>query len=145
MPSSRVAFPALGDAQSVAISIHHRLFGDARHRAALADRRRGRRAVGEYAYPEESFPPSDLWLSLVGAFLTFVWYRLDADELHYRRPIWLNFGVIAVNIIALPYYSFRSRGARRGALATLLYLLAILAWGALCVAGEYAVWYVTQG
>jgi hypothetical protein len=101
-------------------------------------------AIGQYAYSNSPMPPSDLWLSLVAAFLVFFWYRLDSDQLQYRRSVWLNVGVIALGIVALPYYFFRSRGFKRGMLATLLFFLSILGWAALGVAGQYAIWYGVQ-
>ena len=53
-------------------------------------------------------------------------------------------GVVALAIVALPYYFFRSRGLKRGALATLLFFLAAIGYGVFCVAGQYAVWYGLQ-
>jgi peptidoglycan/LPS O-acetylase OafA/YrhL len=41
--------------------------------------------------------------------LVFLWYFLDSNERHYVRSKWLNIGVVAIALIAIPYYLFRSR------------------------------------
>lgn len=50
----------------------------------------------------------------------------------------------ATSIIALPYYFFRSRGFKHGALATAVMLLAIIFFGALEAAGQYTAYHVLQ-
>lgn len=74
-------------------------------------------------------------LSLFCAILVFTWYYLDTDERGYRRTPLLSMMVVAVGIIAIPYYLFRSRGARLGLRAFGLFMLASLAWLALAMAG----------
>jgi hypothetical protein len=54
-------------------------------------------------------------------------------------------GVVGLGLIALPYYFFRSRGARGGATALALALLCLVAMGLLTTAGEYATYYGWQG
>jgi hypothetical protein len=68
-------------------------------------------AVGQFFYPGQVFSRSDIIFSLVGLALVFAWYRIDAEERNYRRSIGLNIAIVAVTIIAFPYYFFRSRGA----------------------------------
>lgn len=43
------------------------------------------------------------------SYLSFFWYRLDSDERGYRRNPWLNTGVVALGMVAIPYYLARSR------------------------------------
>lgn len=100
--------------------------------------------VGQYFYPGIQVPPATLWFTLFGAFLLFAWYRLDSKILGYHRSLWLNIGVVGLAVIALPYYFFRSRGAKRGLTATGLFLLGAVAWSLLASAGQYAVYYGLQ-
>ena len=101
-------------------------------------------ASNQYFYRGNPFPPTVLPYLGIGIFLVFLWYRLDSDQLGYRRSPWLNFGVIALAVVALPYYFFRSRGAKRGAIATLLFLLAVIASSFLSALGVLAVRYGLQ-
>mgnify|MGYP006951121585 CR=1 FL=1 len=100
--------------------------------------------TGQYFYPSLETPPTTLWFALGGAFLLFAWYRIDAEIVGYRRSLWLNIGVVGLALIALPYYFFRSRGAKRGFAATGLFLLGAIAWSLLTSAGQYAVYYWLQ-
>ena len=100
--------------------------------------------ANQYFYPGVTTPPSGLVLTLVGAALIFAWYRLDAIERGYRRSLWLDVGVIALSVVALPWYFFRSRGAWRGMLATLVFLLLLFALLYVTIAGEYAMYYGFQ-
>ena len=74
-------------------------------------------------------------LSLCCAILVFSWYYLDTGERAYQRTPLLNMMVVAVGVVAIPYYLFRSRGAQRGVRACGLFLLASLAWLLLAAAG----------
>lgn len=102
-------------------------------------------AAAQGFYPGNEVPPTTLWFALGGVFLLFAWYRLDAQMAGYRRSVWLDIGVIALAIVALPYYFFRSRGAKRGLAATGLFLLGALTWSLLGLLGQYAVYYLWQG
>ena len=101
-------------------------------------------AVGQYFYPGHALPPTTLWFTLGGALLAFVWYRIDSQQIGYRRSPWLNVGVVALALVALPYYFFRTRGAKRGLLATGLFLLAAITYSLLSSAGQYAAYYGLQ-
>jgi uncharacterized protein YqgC (DUF456 family) len=46
---------------------------------------------------------------IVLSFLGFYWYRLDSDERGYRRTRWLSTGIVALTVLAIPYYLARSR------------------------------------
>ena len=74
-------------------------------------------------------------LSLACAILVFTWYYLDTEAHAYRRTPLLNIMVVAVGLLAIPYYLIRSRGMRAGLRACGLFLLALLVWFALAAAG----------
>lgn len=97
-------------------------------------------AVNQYFFPGRVFPPTTLIFTLISAFLIFMWYRLDANGRSYARSLGLNVCVVAVTIVALPYYFFRSRGAAQGFVATLLLVLAYVASYVLTYAGAYSVY-----
>jgi len=101
-------------------------------------------AIGQYLQPGTIYPRSDMVVALVGAMLLFCWYRLDTDERAFRRSIWLNIGIVAIALFALPYYFFRSRGFLNGLVACLLFLLCSVLWAVLAWAGEYATYYGLQ-
>lgn len=100
--------------------------------------------AGQYYYPGMEFSPIDMWLLPVFAFLLFLWYRIDSAQRSFKRSPWLNAGVIGIAIIALPYYFFRSRGFRGGALATFLMLLVFILSGVLTLAGQFSAYYGLQ-
>ncbi|MGD2112797.1 MAG: hypothetical protein PVI50_05375 [Gammaproteobacteria bacterium] len=77
----------------------------------------------------------DMVLSLGCAVLVFSWYYLDTEERAYRRTPLLNIMVVAVGVVAIPYYLFRSRGATQGLRASGLFLLALLMWFVLASTG----------
>jgi hypothetical protein len=90
------------------------------------------------------FGRSDIVFTVVASLLIFMWYRFDSDQVSYRRSPWLNVGVIALTVIALPYYFFRSRGLGRGSVAIGLFLLCCATYLVLQKAGEYAAYYAWQ-
>ena len=69
--------------------------------------------------------------SIVGSLLVFWWYSTDSTSRSYRRSPLLNVAIIAIGIVAVPYYVLRSRerGKRLVAFAKLIgfALLAIVA------------------
>ena len=97
--------------------------------------------LDQYFFPGQPFPPPALIYSAIGIFMVFVWYRLDSDQLGYRRSPLLNISVIFLAIVGLPYYFFRSRGAKRGTIATVLFLLTVVGYSALSTAGALATYY----
>jgi hypothetical protein len=101
-------------------------------------------AANQYLYPGQAMPPSGTWFALLSAVLIFLWYRVDTGQRGYSRSIWLNLAVAALALAALPYYFFRSRGPRRGLIATGLFILAVIACGCLSTAGQYVIWYGVQ-
>jgi hypothetical protein len=101
-------------------------------------------AVDQYFFPGNAWPPTAIIHTLVGIFVVFLWYRRDSDELGYPRSSLLTIGVVAIAVLALPYYFFRSRGLKRGAVATALLLLVYAGCMALYVAGAYASYFGVQ-
>lgn len=96
-------------------------------------------AVAQYFAPGASFSKIDMLFMLIGTTLSFMWYYYDSIEVEYRRGALLNIAVIAIGVIAFPYYFFRTRGFKKGLLYTGLFVLVVIAWSALQLAGAYAV------
>lgn len=73
--------------------------------------------------------------------LIYWWYHCDKTLRGYRASKWLNIGVVALAVVAVPIYLFRSRGAKKGAIATLFMVLflvgLIVSWGAGAMVGKY--------
>ena len=87
--------------------------------------------------------PSVLQMGSTLAFsaLTFWWFWLDSEAHAYKRSPFLNVGMIAIGLIAVPYYLLRSRpkGARLSALGKLLGFIFLLV-GALIVGSMCGFW-----
>jgi hypothetical protein len=86
-----------------------------------------------------SAPPRLAWL-LPYSFLLFWWYCVDAEQRNYARSGWMNYGIILLAIVALPYYFFRTRGFARGLLANLLAVLTLALSLAMNIAGAMLVY-----
>ena len=95
-------------------------------------------ALGQFLYPGLEVSPVDLWTMPVFVLLIFWWYRLDTTQLGYKRTPWLNIGIIAIAFLALPYYFFRSRGFKKGLLATAIMLCVFGGSALLTLAGQAA-------
>ena len=65
---------------------------------------------------------------LVLVCLIYWWYYADKAQRQYQAGAFLNVGVVALSLVAIPIYLFRSRGATQGAKAFALFIafLAIL-------------------
>ena len=61
-----------------------------------------------------SAPTIETLLIFSMALLIFLWYRFDSDQRGYPRTPMLNFAMIMVAAIAMPYYLIRSRGPEQG-------------------------------
>jgi len=83
-------------------------------------------------------------LMLVTALLAFSWYYLDSNKINYKRSIILNTSVIGLTLFALPYYFFRSRGLKLGALYTTLFITVAAVWFSFGTAGSYVVYHTIQ-
>jgi len=73
--------------------------------------------------------------------LTFWWFWLDSEAHAYKRSPFLSLGIVALGLIAVPYYLLRSRpkGARLSALGKLLGFILLLV-GALIVGSMCGFW-----
>lgn len=94
--------------------------------------------------PGEMFAQSDFVFTVIATLLVFIWYRFDSDERQYPRTPWLNVAMIAIVILALPYYFYRSRGFRKGSIAVGLMLAFVVAYGVIQRGGELVAYYVRQ-
>jgi hypothetical protein len=87
--------------------------------------------------------PSMLQMGSTLAFsaLTYWWFWLDSEARAYKRSPFLSVGIIAIGLIAVPYYLLRSRpkGARLSALGKLLGFIFLLV-GALMVGSMCGFW-----
>jgi hypothetical protein len=101
-------------------------------------------AIGQYLYPGLSQPLTDIPFAIGGALLLLAWCRVDSDEMNIRRSAWLTSGVVLCAIIAIPYYPFRSRGAKRGILAFSLFVLGVIGYLALGILGQFTTHYLLQ-
>ena len=77
---------------------------------------------------QEARAQADVIVGLIVVVMVFIWYRLDSSERDYPRSGSLNVAVIALAIIAVPYYLFRSRGTSKGAMATLMFAGLVIAY-----------------
>ena len=78
-------------------------------------------------YPDVPMNPVEFAAGLAILGVTFFWYRSDYTLRGYKPSPFLSVGIIAVALLALPYYFFRTRGLKRGALATVCLLLLLFA------------------
>ena len=75
----------------------------------------------------------DLVETFLAIPLLYWWYHVDKRERNYSAGPLMNGGVVALAIVALPVYFVRSRGWKRGALAS---AIAIGFFGLTLVLGE---------
>jgi hypothetical protein len=67
----------------------------------------------------DPFGRFDLVETFVAITLVYWWYHADKAERSYRAGPLMNGGVLVLAIVALPIYFARSRGWKKGALASL--------------------------
>lgn len=78
-----------------------------------------------------------LWLSIISvSLLIFAWVHLDAKSRHYQKSKWMNLGVLALAVVCVPIYLFRSRPKGRRLQAFGGLLLALLGYFAIGYAGS---------
>ena len=65
----------------------------------------------------ESYSAYDIGGTLLSLLPIYWWYHVDKAEHDYRAGPFMNVGLAAAAIVALPIYFVRSRGWRRGGIA----------------------------
>ena len=85
----------------------------------------------------EDFSKFDLATTVIALPLVFWWYHVDKREHDYQAGPLMNAGIVAVAIVALPIYFVRTRGWKRGAVATALALAVFLILLGLSELGEW--------
>jgi hypothetical protein len=88
--------------------------------------------------PGQMFGPSSFAITIVALVVIFMWYRADSDYRQFRRTPLLSMGVVGLPIVAIPYYLFRTRGFRLGALATVVVVLLAIGYSAMGCLGQLA-------
>ncbi len=83
--------------------------------------------------PFSEFGLAEAFLSLP---LIYWWYHVDKHQRNYQAGPLMNVGVVALTILALPVYFIRSRGWKRGSIATALAALVLAITFALGELGE---------
>ena len=68
----------------------------------------------------EDYSAYDIGGALVSLLPLYWWYHLDKAEHRYRAGPFMNVGLAAAAMVALPIYFIRSRGWRRGGIAIAL-------------------------
>ena len=80
-----------------------------------------------------------LWVSIISvSVLIFGWVHFDAKERQYQKSKWLNVGVLALALIFVPVYLFRSRPKGQKLRALAGYVLALLGYAGFGYAGSLA-------
>jgi peptidoglycan/LPS O-acetylase OafA/YrhL len=100
--------------------------------------------ISQYFEPNVTFPLTDVVFMFFGAAIIFIWYYRDSEKNQFKRSPLLNIGVVAIGFIAIPYYLFKTRGIKLGALFTLYFIIVLLLWSAFQTAGIYATYYTVQ-
>ena len=84
----------------------------------------------------EPFSKFGLAEALLSLPLIYWWYHVDKHQRNYQAGPLMNVGVVALSILALPVYFIRSRGWKRGTIATALAALVLVVTFALGELGE---------
>ena len=80
-----------------------------------------------------------LWVSIISvSVLIFGWVHLDAKERQYQKSKWLNVGVLALSLIFVPVYLFRSRPKGQKLRALAGYVFTLLGYAGFGYAGSLA-------
>ena len=85
----------------------------------------------------EPYGKWELVETFVALVLIFWWYHVDKAEYGYRAGPLLNGGMLLAVIVAMPIYFIRSRGWKRGALASAVALGVFAVLLGLGEAGEF--------
>jgi hypothetical protein len=101
-------------------------------------------AAAQYYEPDVPFGKVGLASTFAAAVLIFSWFRLDAEERGYERSIGLNIAVLAFALFAIPYYFFKSRDLKPASVATLAFIVLLVALYLLDWLGAIVVWATLQ-
>lgn len=85
----------------------------------------------------EPFGKWEIGETIVALVLVFWWYHVDKGRLGYRAGPLMNGGMLLVMALAMPIYLIRSRGWKRGTLATTIAAAFFIALLGLGEAGEW--------
>ncbi len=85
----------------------------------------------------EAYGRWELAETFVALVLIFWWYHVDKAELGYRAGPLMNGGMLLAAVVAMPIYFVRSRGWKRGALASAVALAVFALLLGLGEAGEW--------
>jgi hypothetical protein len=88
-------------------------------------------------YPDNPFSPVAVGAGVALTIVSFAWFRADSNRRGYKRSLFLTTVIVALPVFALPYYLFRSRGPKHGALATGVMLLSLIAYVIASHVGAY--------
>lgn len=72
----------------------------------------------------------------LSAIAIYWWYYLDKTERAFRAGTLQNMGVAVISVVGIPVYLFRSRGFKRGILASLVAFVTLVTSGAVSYLGE---------
>ncbi|MCC8674117.1 hypothetical protein [Xanthomonas vesicatoria] len=89
------------------------------------------------ALPGWTGPANDLLRFAVLLVLIFVWLAADSRRQGFRRPMWINIGMVLAWLVFIPIYLYRSRPVGRRLSAMGGFVLAILASGLLFMLGVF--------
>jgi hypothetical protein len=85
----------------------------------------------------EELSKFDIAATVIALPLIFWWYHVDKREHDYQAGPLMNAGILVLALVAFPIYFVRTRGWKRGAIAT---LLAAIVFAILLGLGELGEW-----
>ena len=80
-------------------------------------------------------PIIPLTSAFVGLVLILMWVIIDAREHKFKRSALFNILIVAITILSVPYYLFKSRGFAKGLLAVIGFFSFMVLWSVLQVTG----------
>ena len=98
----------------------------------------------QHLAPGMESAPTDIVFAIFSIFIVYWWYREDATRRGFNRSSLLSLAVALAAPIAIPYYLFRSRGARYGAVATVAFIAILVATLVMDYAGALAMYKFVQ-
>jgi hypothetical protein len=76
-------------------------------------------------------------LMITTAFIMYAWYYYDSEYFKYKRSVILNIMIVAVSIISIPGYLYRTRGFKKGSIKSVIFLLLLITYIILAIIGTY--------